>query len=45
VTGWLGGELVARLSVGVDEAAHVDAPNSVREHGVVEPTTSYRKTA
>lgn len=27
--GWLGGELVARLSVGVDEGAHLDAPNSI----------------
>lgn len=29
-TGWLGGELVDRLSVGVDEGAHVDAPSSLR---------------
>jgi uncharacterized membrane protein len=29
VTGWLGGELVDRLSVGVDEGAHVDAPSSL----------------
>lgn len=28
-TGWLGGELVGRLSVGVDEGAHVDAPSSL----------------
>jgi uncharacterized membrane protein len=28
-TGWLGGELVDRLSVGVDEGAHVDAPSSL----------------
>jgi uncharacterized membrane protein len=45
VTGWLGGELVSRLSVGVDEQAHVNATNSVRDHGVVEPTTSYRNAA
>lgn len=45
VTGWLGGELVTRLSVGVDAKAHVNAPNSVRDHGVVEPTTSYRDAA
>lgn len=45
VTGWLGGELVARLSIGVDERARVDASNSVREHGVVEPTTSYKRAA
>ena len=29
VTGWLGGELVDRLSVGVDNAAHVNAPSSL----------------
>ena len=28
-TGWLGGELVDRLAVGVDEGAHVDAPSSL----------------
>lgn len=29
VTGWMGGELVGRLSVGVDDGAHVDAPSSL----------------
>src|SRR2546423_11531952 len=28
VTAWLGGELVVRLGVGVDEDAHVDTPSS-----------------
>jgi uncharacterized membrane protein len=28
-TGWLGGELVGRLGVGVDDGAHVDAPSSL----------------
>ena len=28
-TGWLGGELVDRLGVGVDEGAHADAPSSL----------------
>ena len=28
-TGWLGGELVDRLSVGVDPGAHVNAPSSL----------------
>ncbi len=28
-TGWLGGELVNRLGVGVDEGANVDAPSSL----------------
>src|SRR5918911_1155876 len=29
VTSWLGGELVERLGVGVDEGAHVRAPSSL----------------
>jgi uncharacterized membrane protein len=29
VTGWLGGELVDRLGVGVDNGAHLDAPSSL----------------
>jgi uncharacterized membrane protein len=29
VTSWLGGELVDRLGVGVDEGAHLDAPSSL----------------
>jgi uncharacterized membrane protein len=28
-TGWLGGELVGRLGIGVDEGANVDAPSSL----------------
>lgn len=31
ITGWLGGELVDRLGVGVDDGANVDAPSSL--HG------------
>lgn len=31
VTGWLGGELVYRLGVGVDHGANVDAPNSLSD--------------
>ena len=30
-TGWLGGELVERLGVGVDNGAHVDSPSSLGE--------------
>jgi uncharacterized membrane protein len=30
VTGWLGGELVDRLGVGVDEGANLDAPSSLK---------------
>lgn len=29
LTGWLGGELVERLGVGVDDGAHLDAPSSL----------------
>ena len=29
VTGWLGGELVDRLGVGVDDGANLDAPSSI----------------
>lgn len=29
VTGWLGGEMVDRLGVGVDQGAHLDAPSSL----------------
>ena len=30
VTAWLGGELVARLGIGVHDIAHIDAPSSLR---------------
>jgi uncharacterized membrane protein len=29
ITGWLGGELVTRLGIGVTDGAHVDAPSSL----------------
>jgi uncharacterized membrane protein len=29
ITAWLGGELVERLGVGVDDGAHLDAPSSL----------------
>lgn len=29
ITGWLGGELVNRLGVGIDDGAHLDAPSSL----------------
>lgn len=32
-TGWLGGELVQRLGVGVDDGANLDAPNSLSRRG------------
>ena len=31
VTGWLGGELVDRLAIGVDAGAHADAPSSLSD--------------
>lgn len=34
VTGWLGGELVDRLGVGVDDGAHLDAPSSLSSRRV-----------
>jgi uncharacterized membrane protein len=30
VAGWMGGELVDRLGVGVDDGAHLDAPSSLQ---------------
>ncbi len=34
VTTWFGGELVARLGVGVSDRAHLNAPNSIRTDGI-----------
>ena len=34
VTSWLGGELVDRLGVGVDDGAHLDAPSSLARRQV-----------
>jgi uncharacterized membrane protein len=34
VTGWLGGELVDRLGVGVDQGANLNAPNSLSKRRV-----------
>ncbi len=31
VTGWLGGELVDRMGVGVDDGAHLDSPSSLSD--------------
>jgi uncharacterized membrane protein len=40
VTGWLGGELVDRLGVGVDEGAHLDAPSSLSGRPATERTAA-----
>jgi uncharacterized membrane protein len=34
-TGWLGGELVNRLGIGVDDGANVDAPSSLTHRRVI----------
>ncbi|MCD6056852.1 MAG: Protein of unknown function transrane, partial [Thermomicrobiales bacterium] len=36
VTGWLGGELVDRLGVGVDRGANLDAPSSLSNRPATE---------
>ena len=43
LTGWLGGELVSRLGVGVAEDAHLDAPASF-ETGIRFPRTDGTRT-
>lgn len=40
VTGWLGGELVDRMGVGVDEGANLDAPSSLSGRPAAASTTS-----
>jgi uncharacterized membrane protein len=42
VTGWLGGELVDRLGVGVDDGAHLDAPNSLSHRSATSGTPAQR---
>jgi uncharacterized membrane protein len=42
LTGWWGGELVARLSVGVDGDAHINASNSLSRHGAIETGTGMK---
>jgi hypothetical protein len=43
VTGWLGGELVVRLGVGIDQGANVDAPSSLETDTAAAPATSVRR--
>lgn len=50
VTGWLGGELVDRLAIGVDEGAHANAPSSLSgrpatEHPAAERSAGGRGTS
>lgn len=42
VTGWLGGELVDRLGIGVDPGAHPNAPNSLSGRPASEHATKVR---
>jgi hypothetical protein len=42
VTGWLGGELVDRLGIGVSPNAHPDAPSSLKTATVPPASTTSR---
>jgi uncharacterized membrane protein len=42
VTSWLGGELVGRLGVGVDNGAHLNAPNSLSGRPASEDSSRIR---
>jgi uncharacterized membrane protein len=41
VSGWLGGELVDRLGVGVDEGAHLNAPSSLSHRSARDVASSH----
>ncbi len=43
LAGWLGGELVDRLAVGVDEGAHADAPSSLSGQPARDLATATRR--
>lgn len=45
VTGWLGGELVDRLGVGVDNGAHLNAPSSLSGRLATDSDSRVRRTA
>jgi len=45
VTGWLGGELVNRLGIGIDDGANLDAPSSLSGAPAVERTAAHRSRA
>jgi uncharacterized membrane protein len=42
VGGWLGGELVDRLGVGVDSGAHLNAPSSLSDRPATERSAGYQ---
>jgi uncharacterized membrane protein len=41
-TGWLGGELVSRLGVGIDRGAHLNSPSSLTEEPAAAATDGIR---
>ncbi len=43
LTGWLGGELVERLGVGVDDGAHLNSPSSLSGRPASENTSGTQK--
>jgi uncharacterized membrane protein len=45
ITAWIGGELVYRLGVGVDEGANVNAPNSLTNQSTSSSGTKQQRTA
>jgi uncharacterized membrane protein len=45
VSGWLGGELVDRLGVGVDSAAHLNAPSSLSDRPARESAAGYERAS
>src|SRR5690242_1591743 len=45
VTGWLGGELVDRLGVGVDHGAHLNAPSSLSGKPATENPQQLRRAS
>jgi uncharacterized membrane protein len=42
VGGWLGGELVDRLGVGVDKGAHLNAPSSLSDRPATDQYTAHQ---
>jgi uncharacterized membrane protein len=45
VAAWLGGELVDRLGVGVDDGAHLDSSNSLTHRPAAESDPKFRRVA
>ncbi len=45
VAGWLGGELVERLGIGVHDGAHLNAPNSLSSRPASDHDTNYEPDA